>query len=265
MDTEAIRRRRRYQTRLRLSIPPDRFWMDASNLWSPTDGGVFQRSLNLAGTRDQVFGFNTVADSRRPLYRLNATPNGMPGIDYDGSNDYSFLYQSHLSGFDAVPDNYFNTSGEYPQTVLAVVTVDTLTDANILGQGSSSNGFFNLWHSGLGIRSNGKVRAAITANGGAICEGGTVATGSPQLLGAVLQSGSMASRLNRVEVATSASTGTPHSYTWSTIGGTDGNDSTGATDACLNGKVHEILHYGRRLSSLELAEAEHYLYLKWQA
>lgn len=257
-------RRRRRPRGPRLSIPPDRYWADASRVVSGPDGQPYQISPSLAtNARFQAFGLrkSLSSDSRRATYRLSSGLNGLPALDYDGSTQISYLYAESDS---VTEDNFFNSSAFYPQTALAVVTVDVLTDACIIGQGSSSNGFFNLWHTGLGIRSNGKVRSAIVANGGAICEGGTVATGSPQLLGAVLQSGSMAARLNRAEVATSSSTGTPHTYPWATIAGTDGNSTFGATDGLFNGRVHEILVYARRLSTLELAEAENYLYLKWQ-
>lgn len=236
-----------------------------STLLDLADGVPFQIAPNGIPNQDCTeYGFDEgVASSQRPTFRL-AQMNGLPALDYDGSNDVSYLYGNEFGEIN-VSANPFGFPQSYPLLVVAAVVVDAYSDACIAGQASADPGIFGAWHTGLGLRSDGRLRAAITYSGGTIAEGGTVPLGVPTILTAVLKQGATAARIDGVEVATSSATTTPYPYTWGTLGASSPNGTSIGTRHPLNGRIGELRIYRGQTADAFVEQVETELATKWGA
>lgn len=64
----------------------NRIWLDANQL-SASNGQLIQTWTDVSGNGANA---NQVIAAKRPLYKTNAI-NGMPALDFDGTNDYMFI------------------------------------------------------------------------------------------------------------------------------------------------------------------------------
>lgn len=208
---------------------------------------------NLAASPLWNCSYAAVAGSNRPAHVADHFGSGLDSAQFDGTDDTLFMYSAANGSL-----SIFGTDANYPLTIVMVIDPTSITDAVLIGNGSSSAGFFDSYFSGMALRSEGGMRLATRDNSvGGAQEGGTsvTAAGGAYTFSGVLAAGAPKGRINGTQVISPAAfTINPYAYAFDTISGTAG--AGGNPRNPFAGHIGRILVYSGALGDAALAAAE---------
>lgn len=192
---------------------------------------------------------NTQATSTWPVLIANGL-NSLPVVRFDGTDDILRLAA-----------NPFNTVGEFPKTIFALLKSNAASGL-VVGHGSSSGGFIDTYHTGLNVR-NSHYRLSAVNNGVGEQFEGTTNVGGFDVVRLFMQSGSSSIYVNGLVENTGTGSMNPFNYSLASIGAADGSASNAEQDP-FNGDIAEILVFNRILTTQEAESVESYLFGKYK-